>query len=44
MLGRFHPPVIDEDVPLDRGRLALAAFALLMLVLCFMPVPISFGH
>jgi len=44
MLGAFgwrHPRVFDEDTPLDRTRLILAACALAMLVVCFTPVPIS---
>jgi membrane-associated protease RseP (regulator of RpoE activity) len=36
-----HPPVWDESEPLDRRRVALAVVALVMLVLCFMPVPIA---
>jgi membrane-associated protease RseP (regulator of RpoE activity) len=39
--GRHHPPTYDEQVPLDGPRLALAAFAMLMLVVCFTPVPIE---
>jgi membrane-associated protease RseP (regulator of RpoE activity) len=39
VIGLRHPPLWDELQPLDAKRLALAAFALLMLVLCFMPVP-----
>ena len=31
----------DEDVPLDRTRLVLALFALVMFVLCFTPAPIE---
>ena len=41
VFGRHHPPVMDEDVPLDRTRMVLAAFAVLMFVLCFIPVPFS---
>jgi hypothetical protein len=41
VFGRHHPPVLDEDVPLDRARMALALFAVVMFVLCFMPTPIS---
>lgn len=41
MFGRHHPPTLDEHVPLDRTRTLLAAFALLMFVLCFTPVPIE---
>ena len=40
-LGARHPPTPDEDVPLDAGRLVLAAFAVVMFVLCFTPVPVS---
>jgi membrane-associated protease RseP (regulator of RpoE activity) len=41
VFGPRHPPVWDEHVPLDRGRQWLAAFALLMFVLCFTPAPIK---
>ena len=41
VIGFFHPPVQDEDVPLNAGRRALAWLALAMLILCFMPVPLS---
>ncbi|HET9266504.1 MAG TPA: site-2 protease family protein [Vicinamibacterales bacterium] len=40
-LGPNHPRTPDEDVPLDAGRLVLAAFAVVMFVLCFTPVPVS---
>jgi membrane-associated protease RseP (regulator of RpoE activity) len=39
--GRHHPRTFDEDVPLDRRRLMLAIFALVMLVICFTPAPIE---
>ncbi len=39
-LGVRHPRVIDEGVPLDPRRTAVALFALIMFVLCFTPVPI----
>lgn len=39
--GARHPPVYDEDMPLDRGRRWLAAGALGMFVLCFTPAPIE---
>ncbi len=39
--GPRHPRTIDEEVPLDRGRLWLAAFALVMFILCFTPAPIE---
>ena len=39
--GPRHPRTFDEAVPLDSTRLAIAAFALLMFVLCFTPAPIE---
>ena len=39
--GPRHPRVMDEIVPLDRTRLWLAVFALVMFVLCFTPAPIE---
>ncbi|MBM3776843.1 MAG: site-2 protease family protein [Acidimicrobiia bacterium] len=39
--GPRHPRTVDEDVPLDRGRRWLAAFALVMFGLCFTPAPIE---
>ena len=41
VFGPRHPRVIDEEMPLDSSRLWLAAFALLMFVLCFTPAPIQ---
>ena len=35
-----HPPVIEEE-PLGSARIALAIFALLVFLLCFMPFPIT---
>ena len=40
IFGPKHPRVFDEDVPLDRTRLLLAVFAVVMFVLCFTPAPI----
>ena len=42
--GPRHPRVFDEDAPLDRTRLLLAAFAVVMFVLCFTPVPIAISE
>jgi membrane-associated protease RseP (regulator of RpoE activity) len=39
--GRHHPRTFDEDVPLDRTRMVLALFALIMFVVCFTPAPIE---
>jgi membrane-associated protease RseP (regulator of RpoE activity) len=41
MFGRHHPRTFDEHEPLDRSRIILAVFALIMLVLCFTPNPIE---
>jgi membrane-associated protease RseP (regulator of RpoE activity) len=40
VFGPRHPRVFDEEVPLDRTRLWLAVFAVVMFVLCFTPAPI----
>ena len=39
--GPRHPRTVDEDVPLDRTRLWLAAAALVMFIICFTPTPIE---
>jgi membrane-associated protease RseP (regulator of RpoE activity) len=39
--GPRHPRTVDEDVPLDPARKWLAAFAVLMFILCFTPAPIG---
>ena len=41
MFGPRHPRTIDEHVPLDRTRMILALFALIMFILCFTPAPIE---
>jgi membrane-associated protease RseP (regulator of RpoE activity) len=41
LFGPSHPRVVDEHVPLDRIRLILALFALVMFALCFTPAPIE---
>jgi membrane-associated protease RseP (regulator of RpoE activity) len=40
-MGPRHPRTIDEDVPLDRPRLWLAALSMLILALCFTYNPIE---
>jgi membrane-associated protease RseP (regulator of RpoE activity) len=42
ILGPRHPRVIYEHEPLGPGRQAIAVLALIVLVLCFTPVPIAF--
>jgi membrane-associated protease RseP (regulator of RpoE activity) len=41
IFGPRHPRVFDEHVPLDRTRLILALFAVVMFVVCFTPAPIE---
>jgi membrane-associated protease RseP (regulator of RpoE activity) len=40
-LGPHHPPTLDDEQPLDRSRVVLAAVAMIILALCFTPVPIG---
>ena len=40
-LGPRHPRTLDHDIPIDRTRMLVAAFALFILVLCFTPAPIQ---
>ncbi len=40
-IGLKHPPVRDEERPLDSGRKVLAAVALLIFVLSFTPMPMQ---
>jgi membrane-associated protease RseP (regulator of RpoE activity) len=39
--GVRHPPVLDEDVPLDPARRVLAVVAAIIFALCFTPAPIQ---
>jgi membrane-associated protease RseP (regulator of RpoE activity) len=39
--GRHHPPTFDEYERLDRTRMILAGVALIILILCFTPAPIT---
>jgi membrane-associated protease RseP (regulator of RpoE activity) len=41
LMGLNHPPVRDDQTPLDGGRRLVALLALLMLALSFMPVPLT---
>lgn len=40
-LGIFHPPPLNDITPLDKRRKAVAGLALVLLLLCFMPLPIQ---
>lgn len=41
VFGPMHPSTLDEHVPLDRRRMWVAGFALLMFIACFTPAPIQ---
>jgi len=41
LLGFRHPPLLNRWEPLDNKRLVWAAIAIVIFVLCFMPVPIT---
>jgi len=41
VLRLYHPPTLDDSIPLRPRHFALGLIALVMLVLCFTPVPIS---
>ncbi len=41
VLGLVHPPVRNESIRLDAKRYLMALVALLLLVVCFMPVPLK---
>jgi membrane-associated protease RseP (regulator of RpoE activity) len=36
-----HPQILDEDVPLDRGRMIVGALVILIFILSFIPDPIK---
>jgi membrane-associated protease RseP (regulator of RpoE activity) len=42
VVGPHHPPTMNDDEPLGRGRLIVAGVALVILLVCFTPAPISF--
>jgi membrane-associated protease RseP (regulator of RpoE activity) len=42
VLGRRHPPTTDPYLELDTVRKAVGCLALVIFVLCFTPMPISF--
>ena len=41
VIGPHHPPTLNDDVPLGKGRLIVAGLAVVILILCFTPAPIS---
>lgn len=41
VLGPHHPPTLYDDEPIDSRRIVLAIVAMIILILCFTPVPIG---
>jgi membrane-associated protease RseP (regulator of RpoE activity) len=41
VIGFGHPPPVDDDTPLSRGRVVASVVVWVLTVLCFMPVPID---
>jgi membrane-associated protease RseP (regulator of RpoE activity) len=41
LVGPHHPPTLNDEVPLSKGRLIVAALAVVILILCFTPAPIT---
>jgi membrane-associated protease RseP (regulator of RpoE activity) len=39
VLGRRHPPTLNDAVPLGRGRVALGLFGFAVFAVCFTPNP-----
>lgn len=42
VVGFGHPPPVDDEAPLSRGRRRFAIVTWVFTVLCFMPVPLDF--
>ncbi len=40
-IGFKHPPVVDNEAPLSRGRKLTCAICFVGLLLCVIPVPLS---
>jgi membrane-associated protease RseP (regulator of RpoE activity) len=41
VLGRPHPPTLDDEAPVGRARVWVGLLALAVFILCFMPRPIT---
>jgi membrane-associated protease RseP (regulator of RpoE activity) len=41
LFGWTHPPAVDDELPLDRARLIVAALVVMIFIVSFMPAPIS---
>ena len=43
VLGRRHPPTLDDEASVGRGRAVVGVVSLVVFVLCFVPNPIVFS-
>lgn len=43
LLGTRHPPTLDDAVGLERRQVLLGVLGMILLILCFMPVPLEFA-
>jgi len=43
VLGRRHPPTLNDHVPVGRGRVIVGVVSLVVFVVCFVPNPIIFS-
>jgi membrane-associated protease RseP (regulator of RpoE activity) len=43
VLGRRHPPTLDDEAPVGRARVIVGVLALVVFVVCFVPDPIVFS-
>ncbi|MDD5503595.1 MAG: site-2 protease family protein [Candidatus Thermoplasmatota archaeon] len=41
LMGIQHPPPLNDDTPLDTRRKIIGIIAIIILILCFVPVPMS---
>jgi membrane-associated protease RseP (regulator of RpoE activity) len=41
VMGPHHPPTLNDEVRMDRGRLLIAVFGVIMLIVCFTPAPLE---
>jgi len=43
VLGRRHPPTLDDDAPVGRARVLVGVLSLVVFAVCFVPDPIVFS-
>jgi hypothetical protein len=43
VLGRRHPPTLDDEAPVGRTRVVVGLVSLVVLAVCFVPNPVVFS-